>query len=1085
MKKCLLLIVLFLCFRGMAAIHADFTADKFSGCPPLLVNFANTSLPNNLTLRWTFGNGNSSVLTSPSAIFQTSGTYAVKLVVSNGTISDSITKTVTVFSIPVIDFTTPQTSVCQGDTIQIFSNIIQADAPITDYAWDMGNGISRSGTDVKYLYNQSGVYDITLVVQDSNLCSANLTKPAYITIKENPVANFSFSPDTSCNSTELITFTNTSTGNGLTYVWQLDSGVTSTAQHPQYTYHEQVERVTLTATGANGCVDTFKNTVSVVSLISDFDVSKTNVCTGEAISFNNNSNHIGDCFWTFGDGTSSVTEAPTKTYQTPGTYTVTMINRVSAGCTDTIVKVQYITVRQGVVPSFTFNITSPPCSDSAIVQFQNTTPGSGWNYHWTFGDATPQSTATHPTHTYDHNGTFLVSLGFTDTSGCMVAAVVPVVITSQLPVAKFKADTLNCPYGQVRFTNQSTGSNSCLWNFGDGTTSTMRNPIHTYINTGYYRVVLTAFSAGGCDSTVIKPNYIHIVTPQVNFHVNQTYSPCPPLVAVFNSAANRPDMSYVWDFGDGNTDTVQHPTHIYFQPGVYTVKLIGTAANGCSDTVTRVGLIDVQGPTGNFVTNYGNGCLPGMAEFTATLSSNTAAVWFDTGDGALYSDSTHLYYTYTTVDSFLPRYFLVDHTGCVVSYQLPPVVTHPAAEINLGDTVVCRNTSLELALDSNYSYNWLPATYLSCTACDSIEINAASEITYTVSASTDFGCVASDTMHVGVDNLSDIADFPDSVTVCKNSSITLDAGTAAVMNWSPALYLNDSTLTHPVCTPDSSVTYYLTAQSENGCTKQVKIGVEVLDKLELIVSPDLALCPLDTFQLSADVVAAPDNAVVNYHWTPAQLLNSSNIANPQGNYPSANTSFTVIASAGTCASDTGTVLVTLNTAPALQVQEDIVTTPLTHTELTALSSQTLSYQWQGTDSFTCADCHTAVIYPTQSQMVFVTGTTAAGCTVTDSVYIRVVGCHPEMIFLANTFTPNGDGQNDKFYAHSQAIGTLNSFRVFNEWGQMVFVTDDLNQGWDGNVNGHPAACAVYTYLITAKCQNGDDIEKSGSIALMR
>lgn len=1084
MRNFLLVIFFFACTRSMASVHADFSADKFSGCPPLLVNFYNTSLPNNLSLQWTFGNGNSSVnLATPSALFQTSGTYFVKLVVSNGTESDSITKTVTVFSLPVVDFHAPYTALCEGDTVQLFSDITIGDASITDYAWDLGNGVAKSGMNTRYLYNQPGQYDITLVVQDSNMCSANVTKSAFIEVLAKPNALFTASPATSCNYSQLVSFTNSSTGIGLSYDWQLDSSTHSALQNPQHLYTQEIVNVMLTVTSSDGCVDSVKHKVTVASLSSDFLASKTDACTGETINFSNASNFIGNCSWDFGDGTSANAPSPGKTYTAPGIYTVRMINIVGGACKDTVIKTSYITIRQGVIPSFTVNVPSTGCADTAVVTFTNTTVGTGLSYQWTFGDGDSSAVA-NPTHVYNHNGNFNVALTVTDASGCSIPVIMPASISSHMPVARFKADTLGCPGGPVHFHNQSSGATTYLWSFGDGTTSTDVSPLHTYTTDGTYSVTLTSTNGQGCDSTIIKANYVHIVSPQVDFAVNQTYSPCPPFVAIFHSTADRLGMKYFWDFGDGNTDTSANPTHIFFHPGIYTVKLIGTTNNGCTDTISYQNLIDVEGPTGNFTTSSTGGCLPLTVDFSANISANTASIWCDLGDGTLITDSTHLNYLYTRADSFNPKFILVDNVGCAVSYSLPAVVTHPTPVVTLPDTTVCHGSILAIALGAD-NYEWTPPTYLSCHVCSAVQISPDDNITYRVSASNSFGCSAMDTMRVHVEKLAEVLDNPDTVLVCKNTSFTLNAGSADKMYWTPGDYLSDSASIHPVCTPLTSTTYYVTGQSNIGCRKSTKVEVIVIDKLQLNEMADIAICPQDTFQFSASIVTTPQLAIVNYTWTPANLLSAANIPNPSGHYPPVATTFRVIASAGTCASDTALVTVHLNSTPDITVPEDLITTPNADVKLKATSSFNMSYQWQASDSFSCAACKETSIYPTQSQTVYVTGTTSAGCIVNDSLHIRVVSCDPEMIFLANTFTPNGDGVNDKFYIHSLALSQLKYFRVFDEWGRMVYETESMNDGWDGSVNGTAAGSAVYTYLMAGKCQNGYDIEKSGNIALMR
>ena len=87
--------------------------------------------------------------------------------------------------------------------------------------------------------------------------------------------------------------------------------------------------------------------------------------------------------------------------------------------------------------------------------------------------------------------------------------------------------------------------------------------------------------------------------------------------------------------------------------------------------------------------------------------------------------------------------------------------------------------------------------------------------------------------------------------------------------------------------------------------------------------------------------------------------------------------------------------------------------------------------------------------------------------------------------MPNTFTPNGDGLNDKFLIRSKTLSSLAFFRIFDEWGQLVFETNKLDEGWDGTIAGKPAALAVYVYTLEGKCQNGYNVTKSGNVTVVR
>ncbi len=1080
MKNLLLVILITLTLKSFGTIHADFTVDKVSGCAPLLVNFTSTSTTTigHISCRWEFDNGTGpSAANNPSVIYSNSGVYHVKLVVTNGSEKDSITKPITAFRLPQVDFDAPQLILCVDDTLHLSSNVSSGNVPITDYAWGFGNGLASSGPNTYYSYNSPGIYDVTLVVQDSNGCSKSLTKTQYVEVLAKPEAQFTISPGASCNATELISFTNTSVGTNLTYSWRLGGGVTSTATHPSQTYTQVIQPVWLTVTSPNGCVDSIMHKVSVTDVTADFVASRTTVCKGEMIHFSNNSNFEQSAFWTFGDGTTSTHNDPDKIYTTPGVYTVTLIEKIGQ-CADTITRTQYITVTAGFIASFTASDPPTDCSGASPIIFTNTTP-SGSQFLWNFGDGTT-SNQPNPSHSYNSNGNYTVTLTVTDTNGCTIPGTSLITIGSFKPSTSFSANRTGCPNVPIAFHNTTGAGASYFWTFGDGDTSNLQNPAHTYTNPGTYSVSLKVTSANGCDSTTIKSNYITIESIESDFTVNQKFSPCPPFVTLFTSTVNKPTVTYLWTFGDGGTDTAANPTHIYFFPGIYTVSMTVVTPNGCTDTVVYVDLIEVQGPSGTFTAAPTTGCAPLDVNFTANVSANTLTMWCDLGDGTLVTDSTAFHYIYTQLGTFKPKFLLVDHVGCTVPYDLEPVVTHAPPALNLQDTAVCVGMPVEISLETD-EYQWTPATYLSCDTCSNVTITPLGSVAYIVTATNQY-CQVTGALNIIADSLPVLT--PSLVKVCKNSSIQLNAGNAFTMAWSPALYLDDSASLTPTSTPLDSVVYDVTGYNSLGCSVTTQVAVDVIDKLDISAVPDVTVCANDTFQLESTLEIAL-NADVNYAWSPANYFLDATAADATGAGLQTTATFQLIATSGTCIPDTASVNVHINALPDIQISESLTTTPYAETGLWANSTETLSYVWTAADSFSCASCKETNFYPGQTQKVYVTGTNTNGCSSSDSVEIRVVACDPESVFLPNIFTPNGDGQNDVLFMDSKAMTSISFFRVFDEWGRMVYETKNITDTWDGKVNGTPAAVNAFVYVLEGKCQNGGTVLKYGNITLVK
>lgn len=95
-----------------------------------------------------------------------------------------------------------------------------------------------------------------------------------------------------------------------------------------------------------------------------------------------------------------------------------------------------------------------------------------------------------------------------------------------------------------------------------------------------------------------------------------------------------------------------------------------------------------------------------------------------------------------------------------------------------------------------------------------------------------------------------------------------------------------------------------------------------------------------------------------------------------------------------------------------------------------------------------------------------------------------------MVFIPNSFTPNGDGKNDVFYPRGQGLKVIKTFRIYNRWGELLFEKDNFNlndeqYGWDGSYKGDIPKPDVYVYLIEAVCYTGDDVFIKGDVTIIR
>jgi len=260
------------------------------------------------------------------------------------------------------------------------------------------------------------------------------------------------------------------------------------------------QKFTATATDTSGNTSAFSTCTDSAAggcIVASFSVTPLSGCPSADVIFNDQTitapgSTLTSWNWDFGDGSVASTQSPTYAYLDPGTYTVQLVVSNSNGCSDTVST--EITINEP--PAAQFQPTQTAICVNAPLDFVDQSfAGSGatiTNWDWNFGDS-GTSTDQNPVHTYTTGGTFDVVLTVTNSFGCTNSYDTQVEVVTT-PVAGFSNSAANLV---VTFTNTSVsgGSVSYLWNFGDGTSSTEENPVHTYPNSGIYLVCLSIFDS--------------------------------------------------------------------------------------------------------------------------------------------------------------------------------------------------------------------------------------------------------------------------------------------------------------------------------------------------------------------------------------------------------------------------------------------------------------------------------------------------------------------------------------------------------------------------------------------------------------
>lgn len=209
--------------------------------------------------------------------------------------------------------------------------------------------------------------------------------------------------------------------------------------------------------------------------------------------------------WDFGDGNTSAAQHPSHTFQTPGIYNVMFVAMDTTVCYS--FDTTYLTIEVVAPPVLAAaGVPDPPNGCEPLdVQFINNSSDSGFLFAWDFGDGNTSASFA-PTHTYALSGTFNVQLIMLDTGVCQAHdTAYTAVDVYPRTVADFDFNPLLPFVGDnVQFTNLSTNDIAWSWDFGDGSTSSLRDPVHAYADVGYYDVCLISYNQNSCNDSICK-----------------------------------------------------------------------------------------------------------------------------------------------------------------------------------------------------------------------------------------------------------------------------------------------------------------------------------------------------------------------------------------------------------------------------------------------------------------------------------------------------------------------------------------------------------------------------------------------------
>ncbi|MEM9821451.1 MAG: PKD domain-containing protein, partial [Bacteroidota bacterium] len=1075
-------------------VDIQFNPDPMGGCIPLTVAFQDNSTSLIGTpIQWEWVIGDDLFVTNEPSFeytFDTLGSFPVQLSVSD---DQGCQDTLLVFN--AVEVTQP-VAFFEADTLSCTADMVQfvnlSTAVLPTYLWDFGDNTTSTEENPQHNYTQQGIYTVCLTVTDAYGCDSTTCRQNYIEIAD-PVAAFTVDASFADCPPLLTQFQNNSQ-NATAYEWDFgDNSGFSNLENPPHVYTiPGTYDVRLVAIATESCRDTLiiEDLILLQGPVGEFSFAIDTSCVPLKVSFSGNSADLYDYVWDFGNGVLDTTlnvvdDAIEFTYEETGAFVPKLILIDDANCMRALESPDTIFVEDLEVDFMASDLTS--CNDNTPVSFINLSTSTApiVSSEWIFEGIQPSvSTAVEPQIIYEAPGAFDVGL-IVDIGFCRDTLTQSNFIqVGEVPTAAFSmSDTLDCAPLTVDFTDASSVSIGAianwLWNFGDSTQSNQTNPQYIFTQGNTYDVSLIVETDLGCQDTAIQSLEV-LPSPEVNFPdlpaicqgeqlvltaqiTGDTFGaqfywlPEPSLSCTqcFDPIASPLDTTvyrYVWESAGGCTDTI--PVTVNVLP--FAVPIITLTAD---TTICANDLVQLSATGGDDVFSYRwDESRPGLSCYE--FCQNPVA-----------EPEISTVYVLTITNSF----------GCSARDSVAVGVIDAFQPIAGPDRTICAGDSVQLQATAGNSWEWLNPQALTCAFCANPFAYPDSSRSYVLQAIDQMGCTIQDTVLVNVLTADNI-DAGEDVVLCRGDVVELSGVGSGLLSWSPTTGLDDPGIGNPVAQPESTTVYTLQAENDL-CVLLDSLTIQIVAQTEL-QAMDLEICLGDTMQLMVDGQAD------QYQWSPASQISDVSAASPSV-WPSETSTYTLIGQLSTCAPDTLALTVEVDLVPAVSLTPIFyfVDNQPIQIRPTILDDRNYQFEWFPTDSLSCTNCPnpTVTLDTSQTYQLLVTDLDTGCERLLETRLERLSNCPDDLIYVPNAFSPNDDGINDELKAYSATINQINTFQIFDRWGEIVFQTNNMDLGWNGNFRNQTAAMGVYIYFLEAPCpiDPSKTIFLKGDITLLR
>lgn len=1058
--------------------------------------------------------------------FQDTGTYTISAIAYNSGCRDTMTKKDYIRVIPSFPGLKGALNTCDGDrgTVTFSYNSLHAEK----WTWNFGDGNSVSTTEDKkeitHRYTKTGTYKAVLT-NTNGQCVNKDSLTVSVLLKQKPLLTAS---TTALCAEDALQFVITNMekspvvipyyeiskfeypdGTGVVpyfgnnRIWEIPYLGSTT----QLDKSKGAVRV-ITRSISFNCLDTTEYIpLALRGATAGYEILNNNECFGSTIRFRDTSNAQNTTIisrtWNFGDGTTQTMEKGgivSHTYALPGQYTVSLKIEDASGCfSSTLFNSQQVNIKG---PKAAFSPSQYDAHlNSTIYFYNNTNNNNSYNtvYEWHFGDGS-KSNDYYPSYTYKKPGIYEVMLVVSGpTTGCRDTARQKITIRDFNVNFSFQTSFVNsseCTSVLARFQNTSHNYTNVKWDFGDGTTSIGNNyPSHIYKEPGKYIVKLIVTGYNGLvdtyiDSIVIEKNMVDIKTD-----ISRT---CTSQEVTFSSLTKNVANS-LWDFGDGNITRVSESSYVhrYKMPGTYTPRIITTDEKGCKAFVEMKTTIIIDSLSVSIANLPDQICAPKEMVFQPVVQniggdgSAPPLVYhwnFGTGIPKDTANTATAIFEYPQPGNYPVNFSVESAFGCKKEVgKLLKAFQGLGAIIN-GPSDICIQESAQFTgatkITGQPKWKWIFED-----GSISYEQNPSSRKydgagNYSIHLIVDNnGCTDTLKHDLIVHPKPQVILSQRDAILCEGASMTVTAGGGIAYSWAPAFGLSNISGSVVHANPISNSVYVVKVTDEKGCSQKDSVKITVVHPFKVQLAKEVSICKGESIQLKATGADV-------YQWiNNTSGLSNTSMANPIAS-PDLNTTYTLAArDKENCFTDTVHVEVLVHNPPNVDAGTGGMILMGSPFQLNATGSNDIvSWAWSPSKYLNCIECPAPISTPLESILYSVKATNSFGCIATDTVSITLF-CSASRIYIPNAFSPNGDGLNDNFSILGQGIGKINSFRIYDRWGNIVFskfnfTPDDRTGAWDGRIKGDNAPQGIYTYFVEMSC-NENTFTQKGTVNLLR